>query len=181
MSASSLTRALETMAGREAPVLAPVVAPVPVPLPDPAAATELSPEAPDGEAGEGRRTTVLVVDDDPYILEAVGIRLEAEGMVVIEATGGNEGFALAYTEMPEVIIADYNMPKGTGEYTLTRLRQTAETKEIPVVVITGLTSAKEPNHALEREILGRRGAVGYLSKPLDFEALLDLVRRHTPR
>ena len=124
------------------------------------------------------RPKVLVVDDDEYILEAIAIKLENQGMEVWQSTGGVEGYRLAYLEDPDVIVTDYNMPEGSGDYLLSRLKANLSTRDTPVVVVTGRTFGGRKDYAVERDMLGRRGAAAYLIKPLNLDALVEVVQRH---
>ena len=75
------------------------------------------------------------------------------------------------------IVTDFNMPEGSGEYLLARLRSNPSTRDTPVVVVTGTTFGGSKDYALERDMLGRRGAAAFLRKPLKFDALLEVVGR----
>lgn len=123
-------------------------------------------------------TRVLVIEDDELILEAISIKLKAQGMKVSRASGGFKGFTLAFDEAPEIIVTDYKMSEGSGDYLLSRLKSHPQTRDIPVVVVTGKTLAGRKDCALERDMLGRQGAVAFLAKPLDLDALVEVVQRH---
>jgi DNA-binding response OmpR family regulator len=116
---------------------------------------------------------VLVVDDDEHIVNGIAIKLSAHGIGVLKAFSGEQAFEVAWREHPDLIISDYGMPRGSGEYLLTRLKSTAETKKIPVVILTGRRVGHNKDYALERDLCGRLGAVSYLSKPIKFD---DVVR-----
>ena len=70
------------------------------------------------------------------------------------------------------------MPEMSSKYLLVKLKGEEETKVIPVIVITGQREDGYEDLSLKREMLGRRGAVAYLTKPVDFNALLDVLKRH---
>ena len=123
---------------------------------------------------------ILVVDDDPQITRALAIRLGALGFEVIRSPSGNLGKLLAKTEKPDLIITDHKMPEVTGEQLLVDLKEDPKTRHIPVIVLTGVRVEGKPDYALRREMLGRRGAVAYLVKPLDFDALLGEMARYLP-
>ena len=97
---------------------------------------------------------------------------------VIRSPNAKDGVHLASTEGPDLIITDQNMPDGSGEYLIVKLKGEELTKNIPIIVITGQTVGGIEDRALKREMLGRRGAVAYFTKPVDFKSLLDEVRRH---
>lgn len=121
---------------------------------------------------------VLLVDDDPQFTKALMIRLSALGLEVIRSPNAKDGILLAKTECPDLIITDQNMPEMSGEYFVVKLKSEWETKDIPVIMITGQNVGGKKDFTLEREMLGRRGAVAYLAKPVDFNALLDELDKH---
>jgi CheY-like chemotaxis protein len=118
---------------------------------------------------------VLVVDDDIHIVNGIAIKLSEHGIEVLKAFTGEQAFEVAWHEHPDLIISDYNMPKGTGEYLLTRLKSTGETKQIPVVILTGRRVGQSKDYALERDLCGRLGAASYLSKPIDFDRVVQEI------
>ncbi len=121
---------------------------------------------------------ILVVDDDPNITRALWRRFRSVGIEVIQSHHGKEGMFLAMKERPDVIITDFKMPGISGERLLMNLKCNDVTKNIPVIMITGVTFGGSEDYALKRQVLGRGGAVSFMNKPLDFEALLMELRRH---
>lgn len=115
---------------------------------------------------------ILVIDDDPDITKAMSIRLGALGIDVIQAADAEHAMHLAHDESPDLIITDFHMPGMSGERLLRDLKKYPDTKEIPVIILTGDTVDGQTNYALRREFLGRLGAAAYFGKPLDFDALL---------
>ena len=124
------------------------------------------------------RPKILVVDDDLNILEAFKISLSTYGADVVTAENGMEGFTVALVETPDVIVADYAMPGGSGEYLLNRLKTDSETKDIPVIIITGRTFDQKEDVALKRDLLGRGGAVAYLNKPLNTDLFIGILQKY---
>ncbi len=108
---------------------------------------------------------VLVVDDDPDILEAVGEILEGEGYRVDRARNGEEALARVEAERPSAVLLDLLMPVMDGFAVARALRERAGAP-IPVVVIS---ADADPARA------GELGAHGWLVKPFDIEALLARV------
>ncbi len=80
------------------------------------------------------------------------------------------------TERPDVILTDHNMPGITGERFIMNLQYNDMTKNIPVIMITGVTFDGKEDFALKRQVLGRGGAVSFLNKPIDFQSLLEVLR-----
>ena len=91
-----------------------------------------------------------------------------------------DAFALALEHLPDAIVTDYTMPRGNGEYLLCRLREERSTRGIPVIVVTGWTREGAHDHGHERDLQGRCGAVAYLTKPIDFKALLEQLAARIP-
>ncbi|WP_347245902.1 response regulator [Thermogutta sp.] len=129
-----------------------------------ATAVELSP------ASTARRKRILLVDDDPEIVESMRVALEAMGYEVLIARDGNQGLALADAENPDLVILDMMMPKRSGFLVLERLRQT---RKVPVRVIM-ITANEGSRHKAYAEMLG---VDDYIRKPFAMDRLLDSVRR----
>ena len=111
---------------------------------------------------------VLCVDDDADFSHALKIRLENHGVAVIRAHSGMEGFRMAFTMPASAILLDFNMPNGQGDYILGRLKDNPVTRDIPVVIITGVK-----DKMLERRMLAM-GATAFFVKPVNF----DQLRKH---
>lgn len=101
---------------------------------------------------------ILVVDDDPTLIEMYRARLLAEGFAVELAHDGQEGLALAVETHPDLILLDMRMPNITGLEALEILKTTKQTKNIPVIVLTALGDDSLRDQALAR------GAADYLVK-----------------
>ena len=101
---------------------------------------------------------VMIVEDDDSLREIYGIRLTAEGYVVVSARDGEEALAVAVKERPDLIISDVMMPKITGFDMLDILRSTPETANIKVIMMTALSSEDQ------RERGENLGADRYLVK-----------------
>jgi two-component system, chemotaxis family, chemotaxis protein CheY len=117
-------------------------------------------------SGPTRRSQVLVVDDDPDILEALGEILDAEGFQSHRARNGREALERARVVRPDLVLLDLLMPVMDGLEFLHRLR--AQGTAPPVLLL----SADRSIPVRAREL----GAAGFLSKPFDLVELLALVR-----
>jgi two-component system, OmpR family, response regulator RpaA len=113
---------------------------------------------------------VLVVDDDPAILELVCVNLEMSGYEVIEAPDGTKGQALALQLRPDLIVLDLMLPQVDGLTICQRLRRDERTAEIPILLLTALSQTKDKVGGLNA------GADDYLTKPFELEELLARVR-----
>ena len=116
--------------------------------------------------------TILIVDDDLAVLETLQLLFDGEGHRTVVAADGHEALQLAGqgSNMPDLIIADYNLPKGlTGLETISRLQKQAQ-RAIPAVILTGDISTDSL-----REVAGH-GCL-HLSKPVRAKELTRLAQR----
>lgn len=117
--------------------------------------------------------TVLVVEDDEVARRALVALLQGQGWQVNLAADGRAALdLLAKGLQPSIILLDMILPNVDGWRFLQLHRADPELDTIPVVITTGLTVASP-------EWARSLGAVGFLRKPVDADALLDLVRQHT--
>src|SRR5262249_40009184 len=119
-------------------------------------------------------TTILIVDDEPPILDLVRFTLEDADVRVVEASDGAEALLVARREKPDLILLDVQMPKLTGLEVCRQLRGEAAFARIPIVMLTAAT--QEADRARGREA----GADEYLTKPFSPLALLALVEPLVP-
>ncbi|MEI6237285.1 MAG: response regulator [Candidatus Saccharibacteria bacterium] len=101
---------------------------------------------------------IMLVEDDNNLREIYGERLMAEGYDIVSANDGEEALALAVKEKPDLILSDVMMPKISGFDMLDILRQTPETKNTKVVMMTALSQTEDKDRA------ERLGADRYLVK-----------------
>jgi DNA-binding response OmpR family regulator len=116
--------------------------------------------------------TVLVVEDEPDILLAARVMLEAEGYTVIEASGGREALEAAAKTSVDAVLLDLRMPGVDGWAVLKELRARRASSGLPVVIL----SAHPDPSAVERSI--EFGARGYVRKPFraaDLKRALEAV------
>jgi DNA-binding response OmpR family regulator len=114
---------------------------------------------------------ILVVDDEPEILIAVGMRLRAAGYEVVSAEDGNQATQRAIQERPDLIIMDIGMPGGDGHTVARRLANTVTTLLTPVIYLTARTTPADRTTAMSL------GAADYITKPFTPEILLKAVEK----
>lgn len=112
---------------------------------------------------------VLLADDDRVFVEHISTRLRQKGHTVTMAADAMQAFMFAMREQPDVIMLDVNMPGGTGTDVLRRLKLSAKTMQIPVVVVSS-----EQGGGLEQRVRAL-GAAKFLSKPLQFQNLYEAL------
>jgi len=113
------------------------------------------------------KLTVLVIDDDPVILELLRVNFEIEGFDVICATDGEEGLKRAQAEQPDIVISDIMMPRRDGLQLLDDLKSDPRTEDLPVILLSAKAQRSEVQHGLDM------GADDYITKPFDPLELID--------
>jgi PAS domain S-box-containing protein len=114
--------------------------------------------------------TILVVDDDPICLWSVQQMLQKFGYETIEGTSAKEGFQLARTRQPSLIVSDINMTSDDGFGLLTDLRAEPVTATIPVILMSGGTDVMKARRGMAL------GADDFLEKPFKAEWLIATVQ-----
>ncbi len=112
--------------------------------------------------------TVLVVDDDPVIVNLLQVNFEMEGYDVLAATGGQAGLDQARRGRPDVIVMDVMMPGIDGTEVARRLKGGEATRAIPIILL----SAKAQTADIQA---GLAVADDYVTKPFEPQDLLDRV------
>jgi CheY-like chemotaxis protein len=116
---------------------------------------------------------VLHVDDEPDIREVVELSLGLDpDFVTRTCASGREALAVAAEWPPDIILLDVMMPGMDGPATFARLRDNAQTANIPVIFMTAKALARE------LDLLRSLGAIGVLPKPFDPLTLAASVRSH---
>jgi len=118
--------------------------------------------------------TVLVVDDEPTILELVRFTLEDEQVVVLEAADGVEALERARAMRPDLVLLDVQMPRLDGFEVCRRLREDATLAGVRIVMLTAAGQEADRARGLAA------GANDYLTKPFSPLALFALVRALLP-
>ncbi len=117
------------------------------------------------ELSEGARYTVLLVEDNPELLETLH-NLFAPLYNVLTACNGEEGLQIASAEKPDLIVTDVMMPVMTGTEMCMQIKNNIDLCHIPVVVLTALTSVEHNVEGLQQ------GADDYIGKPFHAKILL---------
>jgi DNA-binding response OmpR family regulator len=114
-------------------------------------------------------TTILVIEDQPKILENVLETLEIEGFQVYGVSNGMAGVQLARAYLPDLILCDIMMPGMDGYAVLMELQNNAETSAIPFIFLTARTDRDSQRQGMEL------GADDYLTKPFTRSELLAAI------
>ena len=115
-------------------------------------------------------SSLLVVDDEPDILETTRWAFETSGYQVYTAGSGEEALHLFQTSRPELLLIDYKLPRMSGTEFLRAVRATDA--HIPAIMITGLTHQAETIEAECQKL----GTFKFLRKPLRMGEVLQIVK-----
>ncbi|MCX5793937.1 MAG: response regulator [Elusimicrobia bacterium] len=114
---------------------------------------------------------VLIVDDEPAIAESLQAFLQARGYEASSAPDGPEGVAAARKSKPDLMLLDIMLPTLDGIEVCRILKADAGTKDIRIVMMTGL------GHTSDLELALTAGADGYLAKPYDLDQLIQKIQK----
>ncbi len=118
-----------------------------------------------------RRHRILVVEDEPMVLELITTRLQLAGYQTFYARDGHEGLARLNEVRPNAMILDINMPRLDGFDVLRKMKENGQTLRVPVMVLTARNQADDVQTAI------KLGARDFLSKPFNDDQLLARVAR----
>lgn len=113
---------------------------------------------------------ILVIEDEPDLVQMMKIRLEANGYEVLTAYDGVEGLERALKEHPDLIILDLMLPKMDGYKVLSLLKQDAQLGKVPIALFTARAQEEDIKRGLQA------GADAYIRKPFQAEELLGTIR-----
>jgi CheY-like chemotaxis protein len=113
---------------------------------------------------------ILVVDDEPAILDMIAELLGYEGYQVITTSQGSVALARAKADPPALILLDLMMPGMSGWQMIAALKASPQTRAIPIVVL----SARRDLPAIAKELEIR----SFLAKPFDIDELIGIVRQY---
>ena len=117
-----------------------------------------------------KKPKVLVIEDDEYSRDALAHLLTAEGYEADSASDGESGLASAHATPPDVIVLDLNLPGIDGKQVIQMIRCDEQLKELPILIVTG-----DEDRAAQSAV--DLGADGYLTKPVEFDALIRAIDR----
>ncbi len=116
------------------------------------------------------RSTVLVIDDQPFFTTMLHNVLEQQGFRVVVANSGPDGLKLAKQHTPDVILLDIEMPGMDGFVVCQQLRKDDAVKHIPIVILTATNNPKLNDQAF------KAGADIVTLKVLSSERLINMIR-----
>ena len=122
----------------------------------------------EGSGHAKKEKTILVVDDEPDVIDIITLCLKEKGFIIESASNGVEALEKLNILLPHLIIVDIQMPKMNGFELIKRLKQNPMLSSIPVVILTGTyISEEDRKHGL------LLGATRYLTKPFKIQNLIQ--------
>lgn len=118
-----------------------------------------------GDVSDQGRQSILVVDNDPSVLQALVARLASVGYCCESACSGGQALSLFQAHGADLVISDLNMPGGDGGSLADNLRRISD---VPIIIISGFADASQTK-------LGDIKNVQFLKKPFETSQLLDLI------
>lgn len=128
------------------------------------------PESRHSEQFDLRPYTVLLVDDNPELIDYLVEELRPRFRRVLTAADGETAYRLACEEQPDIIVSDVMMPDMNGYELCKAIRENLEVSHIPIILLTARNDDESRKYGY------RLGADSYLSKPFELEQLLDKIR-----
>ena len=110
---------------------------------------------------------ILVIEDEPHMLDLIRVTLEGAGFIVSGAIDGNEGLERIREEIPDLVVLDLNLPDISGFEVLRSIRQTVQ---VPVIMVT--VQASDDDRVLGLEL----GADDYMGKPFNHRELVSRIK-----
>jgi DNA-binding response OmpR family regulator len=123
----------------------------------------------------GDNTLILVVDDDPDLVESVSMRLESEGFQVAKAYDGVEAWDRIKDERPHMLILDVMMPRKNGYELCNEIKKDDNYKDITVLLLTAVADAipyTTYTHMDGKTTL----ADDFIPKPINLDNLMEIVK-----
>ncbi|GHB95182.1 response regulator [Cerasicoccus arenae] len=112
---------------------------------------------------------ILVIEDNPTLCDMVRRRLNRRGYHTTSAGDGNKGLQAAKDQLPHLILLDMSLPGMDGWTVATRLRQSEQTRHIPIIALTAHAMQGDRERALEA------GCDEFETKPINFERLFQKI------
>ncbi|MEQ1867319.1 MAG: phosphate regulon transcriptional regulator PhoB [Micropepsaceae bacterium] len=117
-----------------------------------------------------RRPIVLIAEDESALMTLLRYTVEKEGYRAVEARDGDEALMLADEDAPDLILLDWMLPKVSGIEVCRRLRSRAETRNVPIIMLTARGEEADRIRGLDT------GADDYITKPFSMTELLARMR-----
>jgi DNA-binding response OmpR family regulator len=113
---------------------------------------------------------ILIIEDEQDVAKLLVARLKSADYESVVACDGYQGVEFAHKENPDLIILDLMLPAGDGLTVLTNIRLSGYTREIPIVVLTGIKDERYKKKVIDK------GVEAYLEKPYEPDTLITTIQ-----
>ena len=121
------------------------------------------------------RKTILVVEDEPDTVTYLSTLLEDAGYNTVAAEDGDQALEKVRSSRPDLITLDITMPNKSGVRFYRDMKESNQWKSIPIIIVTGISSDFEKFISTRQQVPPPEG---YVSKPIDKEQMLSLIKEH---
>ena len=118
---------------------------------------------------------ILVVDDDPDLVEMVSMKLESSDYRIAKAYDGVEAWDRIKEEKPDLVILDVMMPRKNGYTVCDEIKESADYQDIKVILLTAVGSAVTSTSYTHKDGMTTL-ADDYIPKPIDLDNLLEIIK-----
>jgi CheY-like chemotaxis protein len=122
------------------------------------------------------RKTILIVDDEPDVLTYLSTLFEDSGYATTKARDGNEALTKVKSKTPDMVTLDITMPNKSGVKFYREMKESAEWKKIPIVIVTGVAGEFKNFISTRKQVPPPEG---YLQKPIDAKEIIALAGKLT--
>lgn len=121
-----------------------------------------------------KKSTILLVDDEPDVLVYLTVLLEDHGYDILTASDGQEALDIVMQVKPDLISLDLSMPHHTGLTTYAALRENEKTRNIPVIILTGVGTDFRKMLESQPDLAAPDG---FFEKPIDREQYITAIEK----
>ena len=125
---------------------------------------------------ENKKSSVLIIDDNPSFREIFSAKLKSAGFDVYEADGGESGLAKAREVVPDLILLDIEMPGMSGIQVINQMKVDPNLQHIKVVFLTNHGESGESDVWLDKKFASEIGAEGYIRKTDDLDKIVQELK-----
>jgi len=123
----------------------------------------------------GKRKRILIIEDEPDTVTYLSTLLEDAGYDTVAAEDGNQALEQVKANPPDLITLDITMPHTSGVRFYRDMKESAQWKSIPIIIVTGISTDFEKFISTRQQVPPPEG---YLQKPIDREKMLSMVKQH---
>jgi CheY-like chemotaxis protein len=117
---------------------------------------------------------ILIIEDNPMNMELSNDLLEDEGYLTLQAVNGEDGFNMAKSEIPDLILLDAKLPDIGGVELVRKFKQDPITKNINIIICSASTMKEE------KKMITNAGCDEFISKPIDTKEFVKTIAKFLP-